>query len=113
MTPEPPPYMLPRLHGRLADIERAVAKHYGIPVRRLHNGGREFHIVWPRQVAMWLMRRYASESEIGRWYGKDHGSVANAARRVTEACQCYGRVRVELARLRLQVMRESGEDRGV
>lgn len=106
MTPEPPPYMLPRLNGRLADIEKAVARHYGITVPALRSGTRAKAVSWPRQVAMWAMRPYASESEIGHWFGKDHSTVHHAVIRVEDACQCYGRVRVELARLKLQVLRE-------
>lgn len=71
--------------GRCLKIQTIVAKHYGIRVRDILSERRTADIVRPRQVAMWLCRRFTARSlpEIGRRFGgRDHTTVLHAVRKI-------------------------------
>lgn len=69
------------------DIQKQVAGHYNIKVSDMHSARRSRAVARPRQVAMYLAKRFTSKSlpEIGRRFGgKDHTTVMHAVKRVEE-----------------------------
>lgn len=79
-------------------IERVVAESFGMSPAALKVVTREPHYVWPRQIAMWLMRKRtnAPYMTIARHFGKDHGTVIYAERRVQDMLDSYPKVKREL-----------------
>jgi chromosomal replication initiator protein len=62
------------------EILDLVSRAYGTPLEELRGRSRRRRIVRPRQIAMYLCRRYtdASLKEIGRALSRDHSSVLHA-----------------------------------
>lgn len=94
----------------LALIERETAAAFGLRPEDLRHWGRESRYTWPRQVAMWLMRRLtgATLQEIAARFGKrDHGTVMNAERRVQAFMDSYPKLRRELLALEKTIENEN------
>lgn len=87
---------LPRLE--LADVIGLVAASFKTSPEQLAGKTRRKEILVPRQLAMYLCRRYteASLAEIGRALNRDHPSIRNAIQKVERAV-------LEKAPLRYQV----------
>lgn len=71
----------------IEDIQKQVASHYNIKVSDMHSARRSRQVARPRQVAMYLSKKFTSKSlpEIGRRFGgKDHTTVMHAVKRVEE-----------------------------
>jgi chromosomal replication initiator protein len=74
--------------GRRIDIPgiaQVVAAHYELTTNDLISPNRQRHVARPRQVAMYLARRYTQRSlaEIGKFFGKrDHTTVKCAVRKI-------------------------------
>ncbi|MFW0776933.1 MAG: chromosomal replication initiator protein DnaA [Rickettsiales bacterium] len=69
------------------DIQKQVASHFNIKVSDMHSARRSRVVARPRQVAMYLSKKFTSKSlpEIGRKFGgKDHTTVMHAVKRVEE-----------------------------
>ena len=77
----------------LDEISAETARAYGLPADVLRSRSRKQIFVRPRQIAMYLARRYtdASLADIGRAFGRDHTSVMYAIdaveRRIVERPQ--------------------------
>ena len=70
---------------RLADVERAVCRAFGIEPATLHSPGRSRRVNHPRILAMFLARKHtaAALAEIGRHFGRrSHSTVISAGRTV-------------------------------
>ncbi len=82
----------------LEEIVRLVASAYGLDPERLRARTRERRIARPRQVAMFLCRRYtdASLKRIGDALGRDHTSVLHAIRAVEQRIAERPQLRYEL-----------------
>jgi len=80
------------------EVVDCVASFFGVSRAQLASRSRRRDVLLPRQLAMYLCRRYtdASLSEIGRTLGRDHPAVANAVRVVERGI-------LERAPLRYQV----------
>ncbi len=69
-------------------IKKVVASHYGATVEALHGPGRNKLIARPRQVAMYLCRKFLpgeSLAKIGEQFGKrDHTTVVAAIKVITD-----------------------------
>ncbi len=71
----------------VADIQREVAKDFGVEVADLKSKNRKRHFVRPRQVAMYLSKVFTPRSypEIGRHFGgRDHSTVIHAYRLISK-----------------------------
>jgi chromosomal replication initiator protein len=79
-------------------VIQTVAEFFGVSLEELCSRSRRRSILVPRQLAMFLSRRYtdASLAEIGRALGRDHPAVRNAIRVVERAI-------LERAPLRYQI----------
>ena len=89
----------------LEAVAEFVAKSYGVTPGDLRSPSRKRRIVRPRQLAMYLCRRYsdASLQEIGELFCRDHTSVRYAVetveRRVLEQPQLRYEIEALAARL--------------
>lgn len=65
-------------------ITLMAAHLYEIPVRDIVSASRLAHIVWPRQVAMWICHELAQRSlpEIGMAFHRDHTTVIHAIQKL-------------------------------
>lgn len=69
------------------DIQKHVATHYNIKVSDMHSARRSRSVARPRQVAMYLSKKFTTKSlpDIGRRFGgKDHTTVMHAVKKVEE-----------------------------
>ncbi len=69
------------------DIQKQVAQHYNIKVSDMHSARRSRSVARPRQVAMYLAKKFTTKSlpDIGRRFGgKDHTTVMHAVKKVEE-----------------------------
>jgi chromosomal replication initiator protein len=74
----------------VADIQRAVADHYGLPIEAMRepdgaSGSRQRERARPRQVAMRLATHLTEHSlvRIGQFFGnRDHSTVISACKNV-------------------------------
>lgn len=83
---------------RIEDVIEAVATFFGTSREKLASRSRKKAVLLPRQLAMYLCRRYTDASlvEIGRALGRDHPAVRHATAAVERAI-------LERAPLRYQV----------
>ena len=70
-------------------VVRYVCRYYGIDAQQLKSQLRSKNIAEPRQVAMYLIRQLGKLSlpEIGQYFGRDHGTVHHAVKKVAAALQ--------------------------
>lgn len=71
----------------IEDIQKQVASHYNVKVSDMHSARRARQVARPRQVAMYLSKKFTTKSlpEIGRKFGgKDHTTVMHAVKKVEE-----------------------------
>ncbi|MGH7890346.1 MAG: chromosomal replication initiator protein DnaA [Thermodesulfobacteriota bacterium] len=69
----------------IESIQKEVANFFGIKIQDLKSERKQKNIVVPRQIAMYLARRYtgASFPEIGEKFGgKDHSTVIHAVKKI-------------------------------
>ena len=69
----------------IESIQKEVVNFFGMRVQDLKSGRKQKNIVVPRQIAMYLARRYtgASYPEIGEKFGgKDHSTVIHAVKKI-------------------------------
>ena len=103
LAPAPPP----KPHLEPETVIDVVAGFFGTTRAALASRSRRRDVLVPRQLAMYLCRRYtdASLSEIGRALGRDHPAVGNAVRVVERGI-------LERAPLRYQVEELAGRLEG-
>ena len=74
----------------IESIQNTVSKYYGIEISELLSKKRNKHVVYPRQIAMYLCRRLteASLPQIGEQFGgKDHTTVMHAIAKIEQDLQ--------------------------
>lgn len=69
---------------RIVDVQKAVARHYGLRTTELVSSDRERLFAHPRQVAMYLARELSGHSlpVIGHWFHRHHTTVIHGIRSV-------------------------------
>ncbi len=70
---------------RLADIQRAVCKVFGMEPANLKSARKSRSVTEPRMLAMWLARKYtrAALGEIGEYFGRrSHSTVISAHKKI-------------------------------
>ncbi len=74
-----------KLDGR--SIQNVITSMYNVSLEELVSRSRKRSVVFPRQIAMYLTRKYtdASLSEIGSFYNRDHSTVLYAIKAVDKA----------------------------
>lgn len=93
----------------VADIKRAVAEHYGIPVSRLTERSGKREIVRPRQVAMTLSARLTEHScaRIAYFFGK-HPNSGLYTMHATEKRRTDPSINTALRSVTRQLLSEAG-----
>lgn len=73
----------------MAEIKKAVAEHYSVEVDVLDGKKRTARVAEARQVAMFLIRNLTDFSlvEIAANFGKDHGTVIYAVKKIKKRCE--------------------------
>ncbi|MFZ5565166.1 MAG: chromosomal replication initiator protein DnaA [Thermodesulfobacteriota bacterium] len=68
-------------------IKKIVCREYGLLAREIDSRSRQHRVAWPRQVAIYLSRRYTDHSlkSIGRSYNRYHATVIHAINTVEQA----------------------------
>jgi chromosomal replication initiator protein len=87
-------------------VQTVVAEYYGISVREMTSKRRDKHIVFPRQVAMYLIREEIAMSlpAIGLAFGgRDHTTVLHSYEKISNDAKEDPRVAEDIARLREQL----------
>lgn len=76
-------------------IKKLVCHEYGVAVKDVESRSRKSHIVRPRQVAMYLARRYtdAPLQTIGRSFNRYHATAMHAINAVEKALKSDSRMR--------------------
>jgi chromosomal replication initiator protein len=90
-----------------------VGGFFGVTRSQLASRSRSERVRLPRQLAMYLCRRYtdASLSEIGRALGRNHPAVANAIQRVERAILERAPLRYQVEELAARLEGRSNERR--
>ena len=87
-------------------IRDFIARHFKVTVADMQSRSRKKDIAFPRQVSMYLARKYTEQGllEIGRAFNRDHSTVLHSVRVITEAMSRNGSIRgqVELLARKLQ-----------
>jgi chromosomal replication initiation ATPase DnaA len=90
------------LSRRTRIIGQVVCDHYGITVALMLGPSREDHLLFSRYMAMHLARKLFDSTfvAIGELFGRDHGTVINACRKVkdlidTDKCFASDLVKIE------------------
>jgi chromosomal replication initiator protein len=87
-------------------IRDFIARQFKITVSDLQSKSRRKTIAFPRQVSMYLARKYTDQGlvEIGKAFKRDHSTVLHSVRVISEAISRNGSIRgqVELLAKKLQ-----------
>lgn len=87
-------------------IRDFIARHFKVSVADLQSKSRKKTITFPRQLSMYLARKYTEQGlmEIGKAFNRDHSTVLHSVRKITEAISRNGSIRgqVELLARKLQ-----------
>jgi chromosomal replication initiator protein len=84
-------------------IKKVVAEFYGITVDEMAGPRRDRHIVFPRQVAMYIIREETASSlpVIGQAFGgRDHTTVLHSYEKIVQDCQDDERVSSDIKKIR-------------
>jgi len=97
----------------LDTVLASVGSFFGVSRSQLAARTRSERLRLPRQLAMYLCRRYtdASLSEIGRVFGRNHPAVANAIQRVERAILERAPLRYQVEELAARLEGRSNERR--
>jgi hypothetical protein len=101
-----PPVLPPEVEefrqGRVADVQRAVARHFESNREAIVGPSRKKRIILIRHVGMYLCRTLTSLScpEIGRRFGgRDHTTVLYAVRKIADLIKTDERLAADVAKL--------------
>ena len=87
-------------------IRDFIARQFRLTISDLQSKSRKKNITFPRQVSMYLARKYTEQGlmEIGKAFNRDHSTVLHSVRVITEAMSRNGSIRgqVELLGRKLQ-----------
>ena len=87
-------------------VQALVADYYGISVKEMTSKRRDKHIVFPRQIAMYLIREEIAMSlpAIGLAFGgRDHTTVLHSYEKISNDAKEDPKVAEDIARLRDQL----------
>jgi chromosomal replication initiator protein len=79
-------------------IRDFVARQFKVSVSDMQSKSRKKTITFPRQVSMYLARKYTDQAlaEIGKAFNRDHSTVLHSVRVITETASRNGSVRGQL-----------------
>jgi len=87
---------------RIADIQRTVARYYGMSPAELTSRDRDRMFAHPRQVAMYLSRELTGHSlpVIAHWFHRHHTTVIHGIREIEKRSINHEELRHDLWCLR-------------
>jgi chromosomal replication initiator protein len=90
----------------IREIQEAVARKYGVTIEQILSPERTQSLVTPRQLAMYISRKYSSKSlqEISEPFGKTHATVLHGVKAITKRLD----VEEELRETLRQILNEFG-----
>ena len=70
----------------IREIQEAVAKKYSVSIEQILSAERTQSLVTPRQLAMYISRKYSSKSlqEIAEPFGKSHATILHGVKTITK-----------------------------
>jgi chromosomal replication initiator protein len=79
-------------------IRDFMASQYKISVSDLKSRSRKKSIAFPRQISMYLARKYTEQglADIGKAFNRDHSTVLHSVRVITETMARNGSVRSQI-----------------
>ncbi len=82
----------------LEAIKKLVCKHFKLTVDEIRSKSRKRSIARPRQIAMFLSRRFteASLEAIGREFNRDHATVLHSVKRIKKELESTSKMRHQL-----------------
>jgi len=87
-------------------IRDFIARQFKVSILDLQSKSRKKTIAFPRQVSMYLARKYTEQglAEIGKAFNRDHSTVLHSVRKISDAISRNGSIRgqVELLAKKLQ-----------
>jgi len=93
-------------HITVETIQAAVAKNFGIRVNDLKSSNRTKRVAAPRQIAMYLIRKYTGLGffDIGQYFGgKDHTTVMYACNKIEEELETKRDIRESVEAIQNQL----------
>ncbi len=102
--PIPPPVIF--TGNKIDQIKRMVCKHFGVSRESLESNSRKRTVVRPRQIGMYLSRRYTTYSfpQIGqRFGGRDHTTILHAFHKVRELIEKDAKLAADVANLEAMI----------
>jgi len=100
----------------IAQIQIAVADHYGVAVQELVGADRHKSIVFARQVAYLLCRRHANASypEIGLAFdGRDHTTIMSGCKAAAQKANRDPRLMTHIIELERRIVGDFGAEERV
>jgi chromosomal replication initiator protein len=83
----------------VAEIQRAACIRFGISHADLLSECRERRVARPRQIAMYLARKYSPRSygELGKLFGsRDHSTVVHGCHQICRLVECDAEIEQEV-----------------
>jgi len=79
-------------------IRDFIARQFKVSVQDMRSKSRKKTIAFPRQVSMYLARRYTEQglAEIGKAFNRDHSTVLHSVRVISEAISRNGSIRGQI-----------------
>jgi chromosomal replication initiation ATPase DnaA len=96
-------YDQPIKQPKISDIQKLVARHFGVNIMYLISHRRTANVALPRIIAMYLCAQLTTRTttEISRHFDdRDHTTILNAVRKITRLLETDKRLVEEIAALR-------------
>jgi len=79
-------------------IRDFIARQFKVSIQDMRSKSRKKTIAFPRQVSMYLARRYTEQglAEIGKAFNRDHSTVLHSVRVISEAISRNGSIRGQI-----------------
>lgn len=84
--------------GENDTIISVVTKYFNIPKKQIISRSREWKYVYPRQVAMWLLRKEKqnTSTKVGELFKRDHATVLHGVKHITDLMFTDPEVRTDI-----------------
>ena len=89
----------------IPDIQKAVAKFYGVTLSNIKSDSKLGAYTLPRQVAMYLANKHTknSSTEIGQLFGKSHSTVLRSAQKIEESLPKSADLRKQIDKILIEL----------
>ena len=100
--------MTPKQMAAVLRILRIVCKRFGVTVAELESSGREWRLVWPRWIAIWLVRRETGldSTKLGSIFNRHRRAIDHAIHGVATETDSNNARAMEVVAVLVQYWRE-------